>query len=175
MKINYDLIQEDYLNFNVFHAKNSEAVQGNLKIQRYITPVIFLIIPFFLKNRVDPPFWYWMIWFSITYILWVIFYPRHYYWIIKRSVKKMLKEGKNKGMLGSKTIELNEDNIISAGENSESNVKWSTVERYKETKDYIYIYISAVEAYIVPKRAFKDEKEKEEFIKILDKGIKITI
>ena len=37
MEINYNLTEEDYLNFNMFHVKNSKAVKRTLNMQRFIT------------------------------------------------------------------------------------------------------------------------------------------
>lgn len=172
MKINYSLNQDDYLSFNTYHAKNSESVKSNLKIQRFITPLLFFIFPFIAKNKTDIPFWYWIGIFSVVYIVWAVYYPKYYFNSIKKGVKKMLKEGKNQDLLGSKTVELRQNDILSSGENSESKVKWNTVERYVETNDHIFIYISAMEAYIVPKRSFNNDEEKTQFIEILNNKIK---
>ena len=44
MNINYNLTEEDYLNFNMFHVKNSKAVKRALNMQRFITPIIFIVL-----------------------------------------------------------------------------------------------------------------------------------
>ncbi|MBB6447859.1 hypothetical protein HNR53_004570 [Bacillus benzoevorans] len=35
MEINYNLSEEDYLNFNMFHAKNSTAVRRALNLKDF--------------------------------------------------------------------------------------------------------------------------------------------
>lgn len=41
--------------------------------------------------------------------------------------------------------------------------------KVEETDDYIYIYISSISAHIIPKRVFKNEDEKQMFIKEIKK------
>ncbi|MBP1913882.1 hypothetical protein [Lederbergia galactosidilytica] len=44
MEINYGLTEEDYLNFNLFHAKNSNTVKRALNIQRFLFPLLLIVI-----------------------------------------------------------------------------------------------------------------------------------
>ena len=50
MGINYNLTEEDYLNFNMFHVKNSKAVKRTLNMQRFITPIIFIVLSYVLSK-----------------------------------------------------------------------------------------------------------------------------
>lgn len=171
MKINYNLNKDDYVNFNIYHSQHSDSIKKNLKTQRFITPLIFFIFPFIAKVNTGISFFYWLSIFAVIYILWTIYYPKYYFHTVKKGVGRMIEEGKNHDLLGPKTIELREDDIFSSGENSESKVKWHSAERYIETDQYIFIYISAMEAYIIPKRDFESEDQKESFINILDSKI----
>ena len=46
MKIKYNLTEEDYLSFSLYHAKHSEATRKSLRTQLLIFPMLFLIIAF---------------------------------------------------------------------------------------------------------------------------------
>ena len=46
MEIEYNLTEEDYLHFNLFHIKNSKTGKNSLTIQRLIGPVIFIMAAF---------------------------------------------------------------------------------------------------------------------------------
>lgn len=47
MQIHYTLTETDYINFNLFHIQNSNTAMNGLKLQRFLTPVIFLIAAYF--------------------------------------------------------------------------------------------------------------------------------
>lgn len=51
--------------------------------------------------------------------------------------------------------------------NSESVIKYSLVEKIAVTENAIYIYISSVQAYILPVTAFTDEMEKVKFLEFI--------
>lgn len=171
MEINYTLSQDDYINFNIYHGKNSKSIKRNLNLQRFATPLLFFVFAFIANLKSDIPLWYWLVIFSVIYVIWTIFYPKYYFYTVKKGVSKMINEGKNEDLIGNKTLKLRDDHILSISDNSESKVKWNTVERYVETDRYIFIYISAVSAYIIPKEDFDSEEKKDKFITILNKKI----
>ena len=76
----------------------------------------------------------------------------------------MLDEGENADMLGNRSLTLTEKCIIDLSTLSESKTDWSVIEKITQTKKHIFIFISAVAAYILPVRVFKDENEKKKFI-----------
>lgn len=115
---------------------------------------------------------YWFIVFSTVYILWAIFYPKYYIWEITRKVNKLLNEDKYISMIGKRSINLTKEGIVETSAQNESKAKWESVGRINETKEHIFIYISPVAAFIVPTRAFKDSREKDEFRKQLDMYVK---
>lgn len=105
-----------------------------------------------------------MVIYGGLYIIWACFYKKYIIWKVKKSIKKKLNEGNNNGVLGEKTFEICEDEIIETSEFSKSSANIRSVEDIFINEEYIYIYINQMQAYIVPIRAFINEKEKEEFI-----------
>ena len=172
MNINYQLTKQDYIEFNIFHMSYSNSIRKILFVQRYFVSIIFLITPFIVSRIINEiSFWFWLPVFIIVYLLWVIFYPKYFYWFSSRRISRMVDEGKNADMLGSQSLELTEDRIVNISSFSESKTDYRTVERVVETKDYIYIYISSVMAYIIPIRTFESLDQKTEFINMLNSNI----
>lgn len=160
MEFKYDLTEEDYIHFNLFHLKNSETANRALTIQRWIGPIIFIISVFVLSKISDLPFLVLFITFLIMSILWIFFYPKYFYNHVIRHVKKMINEGKNSSLLGEHKMTLTEEGIIDITTNGETKVNWSGIETYKEDNDYFYLYNSSVSAYILPKRKIPNEEIK---------------
>ena len=84
----------------------------------------------------------------------------------------MVNEGENKDMLGNHSLTLDDDGIKDASENMESKISWNGVEKYIETNNHFFIYISSVAAYIVPKRVFVSQEQKNEFSIIINENIR---
>jgi hypothetical protein len=165
MEINYNLTEEDYLNFNMFHVKNSKAVKRTLNMQRFLTPIIFIVLSYVLSKVGNMSFFELFIAFLIVSILWIIFYPRYFYSYVIRNTKKMIKEGKNDGLLGKHHMILSEEGIIDSTSNGETKVTWSGIQTVSEDKHNIYLYNSSVSAYILPKRELDDVEGIKTYLK----------
>lgn len=168
MILEFSIIEEDYINFNIHHMDISKTYRRTIFKQRYIIPMLFLIIPFFLVKISKIPFLNWMVPYGLLYITWACFYKKYLIWKVKNSIKKRLKEGKNNGILGKRTFEICEDEIIEISEYGKSATSIKSVEDVFINDKYIYIYINSMQAYIVPVRAFISKKEKDEFIKHME-------
>ena len=167
MRIKYNLTEDDYINFNMYHLKKSDSLKKSIMINRFLTPVIFLIMPFVLGKISNIPFWYWAVVFVLIYILWVAFYEKNLYKINKKRIIKMLKENSNEGLLGEKILDIDGEYIKSISDVRESTIHIKVIKNIIEDNDYIFIYLNSVEAIIVPLRAFKNNKEKDKFKALL--------
>lgn len=169
MTIDYEMTRQDYINFNMLHMKRSKSARKSINTQRFLAPIIFILIPFVISwgNSGDIPMWYWFTIFGIAAVCWALFYPK---WVQRETIKrinKMLDEGENKGLSGFQKLSLTEEGIHTENEFKEATAKWNSVEDIVLTDEYILIYIGALMAHVVPLRAFNDDDEKEEFISIL--------
>ena len=141
MEIYYNLTEEDYINFNLYHIKNSKAGKRALVLQRFLTPLFLIIISYVYSLISDMPFLPLFITFLVTSILWVIFYPRYFYRLIARNAKKMMKEGKNDGLLGNHQLKLTEEGLVDSSSNRETKVTWSGITSSKRTTDISFFTI----------------------------------
>lgn len=169
MEISYKLTEEDYLDFNLNHGNNSPSIKKSILIQRLMGPVIFFMASFLTAKRTGIPLWYWFILFGIVSIIWYAFYPKYINWEVSRRTLKMLKEGNNKNILEERTITLTAEGIKETSLNKEERVAWESIEKIEETQRNIYVYLSSISAFIIPIRAFKDIKSKNEFIEEINK------
>ncbi|MCM3693607.1 YcxB family protein [Neobacillus niacini] len=165
MEINYRLTEEDYLKFNMFHINNSDSANKSLKTQRFATPFVYIIFAYIFANIADIPFLYALIPFLIVGILWVIFYPKYFQTRILSQTKKMIREGKNEGLLGEHTMTLSEDGIVDSNPKGETKVNWSGIIKLTEDDSNLYLYNSSVSAYIIPKREVNDLEGLRNFMK----------
>ena len=164
MKIDYQLNKQDYIDFNMNYMSNSKTVKRVFVAQRYITPIIFLLISFIMMKVTSIPQGYLFKGAIVCYVLWVIFYPMYFKWASSRRILKMIDEDKSEDMLGKRSLTLTDKSIINLTPQGESKTDWRNIKKITETQKHIFIFISSASAYILPARIFKDENEKKKFI-----------
>lgn len=169
MQIEFDFTKEDYLEYNMHHISTSKTLRRMVLIQQYGLSLVYLIVPFALARFTEIPFVYWMVVFGIVYLFWILFYPRYFKSSARKRIDKMVDEGKNTSMFGKHVITLDEDGMLETTAKGESKISWDAVEKVEETDGYIYIYISSVNAYVIPVRAFESEGHRNGFLDTLKK------
>ena len=152
MNIHYELTEEDYINFNLYHIKHSKMGKRSLLLQRIVTPFLYIIVAYLFSMIGNLPFLPLFITFFIVSALWVIFYPKYFYRLIARNAKKMIKEGKNDDLLGKHQLKMTEEGLVDTTANKETKVTWTGITAIQEDDGYFFLYNSSVSAYILPKR-----------------------
>jgi len=64
----------------------------------------------------------------------------------------VLADGKNQGMLGEHTLEIDPDGLTERTTVNVQRYSWSGIERIEETADFALFFTSAISAHVVPKR-----------------------
>jgi hypothetical protein len=77
-------------------------------------------------------------------------------WSISSQTRKLLSEGSNSGILGDHELRLDERGLTEITSVNESRHAYSGISRIEETSDYAFIYISSLQAHVVPKRKILD-------------------
>ncbi len=169
MNIHYELTEEDYINFNLYHIKHSKMGKRSLLLQRIISPFIFIIGAYLFAVIGNLPFLPLFFTFAVMSILSVIFYPKYFYGLIALNAKKMIKEGKNDDLLGNHQLQLTDEGLIDTTANKETTVTWAGINTIQEDDGYFYLYASSVSAYILPKRELDHVDEVRQYIQ--SKGV----
>lgn len=70
------------------------------------------------------------------------------------AIRRLFEEGKNRALFGHHKMLLHDDRLEVSTEYSRGEVRWEGVERVEQDEQYIYIYVSALNAYVIPKKYF---------------------
>ncbi len=167
MKVEFNFTKEDYIAFNLHHIDTSPTIKRSLLIQRYGVSLIFLIVPYFFSRISGAPWSLSFIVYGAIFIAWIIYYPKYFMHVTKNRVRKLIEEGDNSDIFGMHSVNLTEEGVEQISNSEESKASWSAIKRIDETPEYTYIYITAINAYLVPNRAFGGIIEKEAFMRIL--------
>ncbi len=174
-KFEYSLTDSDYIKFNIFHTFNSKSGKKNMLTLRLIVPVILffiLFIPLINKENRD------IIFFSSTIFIYLVssiicfFLAKHFQiYFIKKMVKRIKKDGKlpyGKNNL----IKFDQNFIYEVNDKIETKTKYTVLENIMVDDNAIYIYFSAIQAYIIPFRVFENDEQKEAFLEFINDKIK---
>ena len=167
LTVEYDLIKEDYIAFNMHHIDNSPTIKRSLFIQRYVVALVFLVFPFIFSNMTGVPILLPLIIYGAIFIAWILYYPRYFVATTKKRILKMINEGRSDNLFGPRSITLSEAGVQEVSDHGESRSSWRSIEKVDETAEHIYIYISSINAYLVPIRAFEGRTQKDEFMERL--------
>jgi hypothetical protein len=83
-----------------------------------------------------------------------------------RRVRRMYGEGKNRGLLGERQIELTDEGLIVRSEVGESKINWEGIEKISHSNDHTFVYTSALTAIIIPRKGIVAE-DYERFVRAL--------
>ena len=166
MKLDYKLTEEDYINFNFSYAETSDQLKKSMLRARITGPIMFLVLPFIMKNVSSIPFIYWMGLFSLVAAAWFFLLPGLIRKKTIKQIRKMLSE-KGNNFLGPKTLELRPDGIMTKGVEGESLTVYSAIEDITEYKGGVYIYTSSISAIMINPGAFSSDQERQDFVNVL--------
>lgn len=163
MRVNYNVGIDDMVAFNRYHIRNSRSMQFWYRVG-YLWGV-------FIGVAIALAFSSWDVWPRVALVagfavIYGIIYRLNYYRWIDSGARKMIAEGKNKGILGDHTMTLSKDGLIETCDVGESRSTWGGVERIEEDDEYVYLYIGAYQAHVIPRRAFTSGADATEFIKV---------
>ncbi len=144
MQVQFDQKEDDIIAFNMFHMKHSPAMRRQ---RRFITWGVLCL-------GTACSLWISNIWPFLVAVLWAALFFGLIRILSKRNIRKLIREGRNAGLLGPCIVTISLDGIAKKTEVSETRYKWSSIERIAVTDKHAFVYLNALTVFIMPKRAF---------------------
>ncbi len=171
MQINYELNAEDIKAFQHYALKkNSTVKKANIFNYLFIGILSYwqVIYLFLFQNFVSNLNWSLLLIYLVSgtitfgFILAIskaVSYIGQF--IAINSAVKKYKYGD--GVLGEHLLRFENNFIIEATDVNETKHSWKGVDRIEENREYIFIYTTALNAHIIPKRYFRSAQESTMF------------
>jgi hypothetical protein len=160
MEVNYELTADDLAALTWHHSQTSPLMRRYYWVGLLLPPAAYLLLALLFLGAGQPSFYLFPLLFSFAYLL---LFPRLRRRRINSYVRRLVREGRNKGTLGPHRMAISREGLVDATEVGEAKTLWAGIERVEESADYIFIYKSALSAYVVPKRAFRDAHQSGQF------------
>ena len=170
MEIEFERTLEDMIEFNLFHVDNSPS----LRRQIFLTRVVLSLLVFLTVLLISYNFFHDRPLTSSDYIGGVlggvflfVLYPYINRYSYVRRLKKLYSEGDNKAILGKHKINVSKDDLMAVTPAGESKIKWSSINKIMKNEKFIFLYISAASAIMIPRKSFADRQMEDGFLKIV--------
>lgn len=160
MRIEYFIELEDHIQFNHFHAKNSKTMSRIYLCMRF-GPIVLAFFDLLRASHLSLVAR--IVDFLFYSALWILIFSLSKWFFSNIVTRKMLKEGRNRSVLGRHEVVLEESEVIERTSLNEMHTNWAGVEQVVENERYIFIYITASAAHVIPKRAFATQEDARSF------------
>ncbi|MEL6718386.1 MAG: YcxB family protein [Bacteroidota bacterium] len=156
MTIEYQIHEEDFLNFQLFTASKSKSIQQKKrKGQLFITIGSLVFAGYFYANASLVL----AIYFATFAVVTLLFYPKYFKWRYKKHYQKYIREHYAKRFGETAILEIKSDVIYSKDKTGEGNIKITEIEKVDETNNYFFLKISSGFTLIIPKIAVQNVSE----------------
>ncbi len=170
MNAEYDITEEDLNAFSLYHHNHSPSVRRQYLRAWFVPACIWLfvclVIWHFSNRQQGTPLSNFLA--LLPLFCGVPAYLLYFPWAYRRKLRKivadMLREGKNRGALGRHQVAITPEGVTESGAFGQSSSTWQAVERVEKTEKYAFIYTSAVGGVIVPRRAFSNSADFDQFV-----------
>ncbi len=156
MRLRYRNTIDDGVAFNLFHIRHSPTLRRNVAITTWVLSIAAGIAAFFAINWLPSPHGAEAVQFSaaiaaiITTALCVWTLPRSLRHSMTKQACKLYAEGQNRTFVCEHELEIAEQALIERTPYSQSEARYEVIEHIQITKDYTFIYVSAISAHVIP-------------------------
>ena len=170
LTVECEVTKDDLIAFNQYHNLHSPFGRRQYSRALFRFPAVWLtvfaVIWFFADRERGTPLQTFLDLSPLLYglVIYLLYIPFAYRRAVHKAVNGMLDEGKNKGILGRHRVTLTAESVIEASEFSQNATSWRAVERVDVFGEYAFIYVNAMAAIVVPRRAFSAPSEFDTFV-----------
>lgn len=154
MRLRVEISVDDLVAFSLHHHQRSPTLKRS-RIWAVIaigamTATLSYVAGKILNNPLLPPLG------TAAAIFLAVVYPRIWRRKLDHYVRLLYREGQNRGVLGTHSLEIVEDGLMDATSYYERTVFWNGIERIETVPGRTFVYLSAVAAQVIPEDSVKE-------------------
>ena len=85
----------------------------------------------------------------------------------RRNARRLWREGRNVGEIGARRVIIGTDGFREVSDAGETMRHWHVVERVAVSPRHLFVYVSALGAFIVPRGAFSSDERFRQFVAVI--------
>lgn len=178
--LEYPVTLEDMVALSAFHSRHSPQMRRSRRIlQGIVVLIVAVTVVSFLSNIVSNSDQ--IQWSPATVVglalpllcpaalIFLAFAPAVRRWETRRAVRRAFPQGEANSTFGTHQLRLAPDGLTLKTNVAELVVAWPDVERLVVTKSHVFIYTGADQALVVPKSAFSQEENLQQFMQYVER------
>lgn len=175
-EIEFDLTLDDYVAFSLDHAKRSTLHKTSIGcffvVAGMAVPVSIAAILLTVENARDFAMPLLAFGAIVLLSLGIVAGWNYYYgiptFLTDLMLRHMLTRGDTSSIFGRYSISVSPAAIFERAPKSEHRFALSAVQKIILAPQHVYVYVSPVQAFIIPKRAFLEPRAPESFVTLLE-------
>lgn len=150
MTFAYQFEKPDWTAFCLYHVEDSRAYRKQRFWSRFLLiPVALLfVLRGFLDQERDFAFG---LTFFVVALVWFFAWPKVSDTSNMNRIKKTVEDPENTRVFGKRTMTLTPEGIHVSRPGAESTIAWDNVVKVVESQDHIFVYMSTIEAIVIPR------------------------
>jgi hypothetical protein len=150
--IRYELREDDIVTFSLVALKHSARFRQQVRYGQVALVFACLLLGTLFVVEDHLALTGWMLIIGAVPV--ALIFPRLMWRRMSSSLRSTLRAGKNTALLGAQELQLMLDGVRRVHPHAESKIAWLAIERLMSSRDHLGIFISAHQAFVVPKRSF---------------------
>jgi hypothetical protein len=148
VRIEYTVNLDDIVEFTRFHYQTTTcSPKATIKDGATFFIVLLLMVSVTGKLNVGS-----FVIVAAATIAWTVLCRPLALWYMRRKARSLYARGKNKRLIGCHSLEIADGLLRQRNEGGSDDVRFEVIERVAEDPSYVFIYVSAMTAYVVPRR-----------------------
>ena len=175
LTIKFRLTEEEYFQFSYYSTWSAPERRG-YRIRYFLRVLVLyagVALLYLLTNRENQRLVNFIVFGSIG-VVYFLLVPTMIRKSVRRRVREILRQEENQHVLDESEIELSEQGIVDRDKVSESRYAWDAIVRKAETEQCVYLYTNSYHAIVIPKRALKDLRERQDFEHLLNRHLSLS-
>jgi hypothetical protein len=163
VKIRYDNTVDDLVLFNRYHWDHTPRMRRTRAVLIWALPLTVLLPAAAAAWWVEVPLEMVLAAVVVLLVLYLLVAPGAFNRSLERQVRRMYRGRTHAAALGEHELELTDSTLIERTPLGESAVELRTIARLVSTEQYTLIYVSDVQAHVIPRHGIR-EGEYDEFV-----------
>jgi len=151
MKLEFKIDEQDFLDFHLFTASQSDRIKRKMRNGRLFLTLCFgiALILFYFSFHIVMTIYCGII--AIITICWALFYPQYFRWRYKKHYKNHIRDNYSNRFGETEYLEIRDDVIFTKDKVGEGTINISEIEKVDETEKYFFVKITSGVSLIIPK------------------------
>ena len=156
MTLEFELNEQDFLDFQLFTASQSQKISRKKKRGLILWTPLFIVLSVFYYFDYNN---FMAMLFGVLAIVYGLFYSKLFVWQYKRYYKTYVKENFSYRFGEKAYVEINNQTIYVKDKTGETTINVSEIEKIDETEKHFFVKIKSGVSLIIPKNRIQTSDE----------------